>query len=258
MKKELVFAFAAFFFMISTAITGANAGEKGNKILLVSEDKVDVTGDGKKDTVYIKGIPYEEGTEFLKEIHLDIAASNGKSYKVEVEGGYSPKVQYVDLNNDGVRDMFISVNTGGSGGISNHYLYTLKDFMLKDLTVPDPLIINSQFHNGYKASITIQNTSQSYTFDLRSRAEEYERMGLYQNGKLNEPTELMVDHYSTLKPVLIKGEQFGLTGVQAVSGAFHADTIAFVESTWFYENGKWTLKTTKVLEVNHQSRKNSK
>lgn len=257
MKKEFVFAFAAFFFMISTAITGY-AGDEGNKMILVSEEKVDVTGDGKKDTVYIRGIPYEEGTQFLKEIQLEIAASNGKKYKVELEGGYGPKVQFVDLNHDGVKDMFVTVDTGGSGGISNHNVYTLKDFTLKDLTVPDPLIINSQFLNGYKANVTIQKTGQSYTFDLRNRAEDYKRLGLYQNGKLSEPTELMVDPYSTLKPVLIKGDQYGLIGSQAVSGAYHADRIAIVEGTWFYENGKWTLKNTKVFEVNPPRRKGGK
>lgn len=258
MKKEIAIAIAAFFFMTLTAMTYAYAVEDKNKFVIISENMVDVTGDGKEDKVIIKGIPYEEGTQFLKEINLEINASNGKTYKADLEEGYEPTVQFIDLNHDQIKDMFISINTGGSGGISNYYLYTLKDFSLTNLGVPEPLMINGQFQNGYKASITIQETNQSYTFDLRNRANDYERLGIFQNGKLSEPTELMVDPYSTLKPIQLKDEKYGLIGIQAISGAYHADRIALVESIWEYDSGKWILKKTKVLETKQRKQKDRK
>ncbi|MED3551898.1 hypothetical protein [Cytobacillus praedii] len=247
MKKEMIFALAALFFM-TLSITGVYAGENNSKWKTLSKNSMDVTGDGKDDLIEIRGIPYEEGQQFLKEIQLRISASNGQEYKTDLDGGYNPQVQFVDLNHDNVKDMYVSIDTGGSGGISNHYLYTLKDFKITDLTVPDPLVINGQFHNGYKASITIQETGKSVTFDLRNRGMDYEKSGLFINGKLSEPTELMVDGYSSLKPVIFNAENYGLTGVQAISGAYHADWIANVVSTWMYENGKWILKDTKIME----------
>lgn len=255
MKKEIVFALAAFFFITLSAMTAAYAGEIASKFITVAKYKEDVTGDGKKDQIVLKGLPYEEGTEFLKEIYMEITASNKKSSKVELDSGFNPRAVFVDLNHDGLKDIFVTVDTGGSGGITNHYLYTAKDFNLTDLTVPEPLVINSQFLDGYKATLTIQDTGESYTFDLSNRAEDYERTGLYQKGKLSEPTELMVDPYSTLKPVLVGGKQFGLQGTQLVSGAYHADGIAIIESVWLYENGKWALKKTRVMETNPQKRK---
>ena len=234
--------------MSLNAITGAHALDRNKeKTIVIVKDEVDVSGDGKEDTVEIKGIPYEEGTSYLKEIFLEINASDGKTYKTELNSGFEPKIDFNDLNHDGIADMFISIPTGGSGGISHYFLYTLKDFQLTDITVPDPLVISSEFQNGYKASITIDNTGKSYTFDLKSRKKDYDRLGIYQNGKLNEPLELMVDPYSTLKPVIVKNESYGLKGVQQISGAYHADGIAFVESTWYYENEKWNLVDTKVM-----------
>lgn len=248
MKKEMIFALAALFFLSMSALNSVNAGGKDkNKFIEICEEKADVTGDGIEDKVTIKGLPYDEGTEFLKEIQLEIAASNNKQYKIEADGGFEPRAKFLDLNHDGVKDIFLTVNTGGSGAITNHYLYSLKDFNLIDLTVPDPLIINSQFLDGYKASITIEQTGESLTFNLEDRAKDYEQMGLYQNGKLSEPAELMVDPYSVLKPIKVNGDQYGLKGIQAISGAYHADGIAYVESTWFYEKGNWTLKGTKVV-----------
>ncbi|WNS77415.1 hypothetical protein RRV45_10655 [Bacillus sp. DTU_2020_1000418_1_SI_GHA_SEK_038] len=255
MRKEIVFALAAFFFITLSAMTGAYAGENSSKMITISKDKEDVTGDGKKDEIILKGLPYEEGTDFLKEIYMEIQASNKKSFNVEFDSGFNPRVNFIDLNHDGLKDIFVTVDTGGSGGITNHYLYTVKNFALTDLTVPEPLVINSQFLDGYKAAITIQDTGESYTFDLSNRAEDYERTGLYQKGKLSEPTELMVDPFSTLKPVLVDGKQYGLKGTQAISGAYHADRIAIIESLWLYEDGKWSLKNTRVMETNLQKKK---
>jgi hypothetical protein len=67
----------------------------------------------------------------------------------------------------------------------------------------------------------------------------------------------MVDPFSTLKPVIVKteDESYGLKGVQQISGAYHADGIAFVESTWYYENGKWNLMNTKVIEREQKQKK---
>lgn len=256
MKKELLFAFAAFFFMSLSAITGVYAVEEANKLeSVIVKKEMDVTGDGKLDTIFVKGEPFEEGAIFLRSITLEIFSANGKNHRVEVDGGYEPKIEFKDLNNDGINDMFLSVNTGGSGGLSNHYLYTLKDDQLKDLTVPEPLVIQTSFLNGYKASMTIESTNESYQFDLRSRAKDYERLGLYHNGKLNEPAELMVLPFGMLKPIKVAGNRIGLKGSQRISGAYNADSIAYVESTWVYENGKWTLLDTSVMELRKNTTK---
>jgi len=256
MRKELLFAFAAFFFMSMSAITGVYAVEEANKLeKVISKEKIDVTGDGKEETIYIKGIPFEEGAIFLKTIYLQVFLANGSEYKVELEGGYEPKIQFEDLNHDRVKEMFVSVTTGGSGGLSNHYLYTIKDDKLVDIGIPEPLVIQSEFLNGYKANMMIENTNESYQFDLRNRAKDYERLGLYHNGKLNESAELMVLPFGTLKPIKVAGNKIGLKGSQRVSGAYNADAIAYVESSWLFENGTWKLLDTNVLELKKNTTK---
>ena len=252
MKRELLITFSAFFFMSLTALTGVYAGESKEKTVTISEDKVDITGDGKKDLVYVKGVPFEEGAQYLKRIYLKIRASDGEIYKIDLEAGYDPTTIYKDMNHDSVKDILISVPTGGSGGLSNFYLYSLKDFQVTDLTVPETLAVSSQFEDDYKASISIEETGQSYSFDLSDRKEEYERLGLYQDGKLNEPTELMVLPFGTLKPIKLKNDRYGLKGSQRINGAYNADGIANLESTWLYENGKWQVISAEVKELEAQ------
>ncbi|MBP3041856.1 hypothetical protein J9303_20775 [Bacillaceae bacterium Marseille-Q3522] len=253
MKKERLFAVAAFFFMSIPVFTAVYAGEmeKDEKTdHVIVEEKIDLTGDGKKEIVQIVGIPFEKGTAFLKETYLQVQTSDGTNMKAELSGGYDPQVEFADFEQDGKKDIFISIATGGSGGLTNHFLYTIKNGNLAQLPLPEPLTISSQFKLNYKAEMTIENTGQTYKFNLKDRKEEYDRLGLYQNGRLNEPAELIVDPaFGTLKPILIKGNKYGLKGIQSVSGAYHADRIAFVESSWLYEINAWKLEYVKVRKM---------
>jgi hypothetical protein len=255
MKKEFGLALMAFLFLSLNAISGVYAlEEKGGMLTLLQQER-DISGDGKNDIVTITGVPYEEGISYLKEIYLNVTVSDGKTYKIDLKSGFDPTIDFTDLNHDGILDLFISIPTGGSGGLSNYFLYTLANDQLIDIGIPDSLTITSQFQDGYKATMTIENTGETYTFDLKSQKKDYNRLGLYQKGKLNEPTELMVDPYSLLKPIKLKNDQYGLKGIQQISGAYHADGIAFVESKWFYENGKWNIVNTKVLESEKTQKK---
>lgn len=249
MKKELLFLFSLFFFMSMTAITGVYAVDEGDKKELIETFEADVTGDGIKETISVEGVPFQKDDPLLKKVYIQIENQKGEKQRIGFEGGADPKIILEDFNQDGISDILISLSTSGSGGVSNYYLYTLKDFQVTDLGVPEPLVVQSEFVNGYKAKIQIENNKKTYKFNLKDRAEEYEQSGLYYEGKLNEPTELMVDSFNRLEPVQIKGKKVGLKGNQTISGAFHADVIGNLDSTWIFENNGWKLVNTKVKKV---------
>ncbi|WP_064093377.1 hypothetical protein [Rossellomorea aquimaris] len=246
MRKELLFAFGAFFFMSLHAIAGNDAEvsneQKQTNEFTIKTYKKDVTGDGKKDNIQLKAIPFSPDALFLKEIWADITTSRGSKVRIDYEAGYEPKIQFVDLNHDKIKDMLYSSATGGSGGLYNVALHTLADNKLIDIGLPDPLNIQAQFEDNYMATITFVDTNQSYTVDLKDRKEEYERLGIYTDGKLNEPTELMVVPYAFFEPTNIKGKPGkGLKAYQRINGAYNADGIGNVISYWYYDNDKWTL-----------------
>ena len=247
MKKETFLAFVGLFLVSLTTVV--YAVEEKTKTVTISEQKADITGDSQMETIYLKGVPYQGEDDFLKEIYIDVSASSGKTFTIPLESGAKASLQLIDLNGDGIRDLFASVQTGGSGGIVLNFLHTLKGNVCKDLTVPEPLEMESHFLNGYKAEIKIKKTGKTYRFDLKDRKLYYKKLGLYYKGKLNEPTELMVNSFHSLKPAELGGGKLGLKGAQRVSGIANADTIANVESTWSYLNGKWKLVGVEVLEA---------
>ncbi|CAM4134321.1 hypothetical protein [Lederbergia lenta] len=201
----------------------------------------DVTGDGVRNKITLYGIPFESNSKFYQKVWAEIELRDGKKVRIDYEGGYEPKLEFADLNHDGVDDILYSSATGGSGGLYNYALHTLKDAQLKEIPLPEPLQIEGAFQNDFKAIIEIPGIKDPIVLDLSSRKDDYISLGLFQkNGMLNEPTELMIDPIAFFEIVKVKNKKgYGLKGYRQISGAYHADGLGTVETTWYYENGKW-------------------
>lgn len=246
MKKEMLLAFAGFFLTSLSAITGVYAIEENQKVITISKEEADITGDNKNEVISLKGIPYENEKSYLKKVYIKVTASNDKTYTIPLESGSKAAIQLKDITHDGVKDIFTTIQTEGSGGTTINFLHSLKDFTLVDLPVPEPLEMESRFLNDYKAEIKVKETGKSYAFNLKDRKTYYKKLGLYYKGKLNEPMELTVNPFSSLTLVELDNSRVGLKGIQTVTGIANADTIAIVESIWRYDTDHWKLVDTHV------------
>src|SRR4051812_19043673 len=101
MKKEMLLVIVSFFLISLTAITGVYAIEEKNKVITLSQEEQDLSGDGQNETIFLKGVPYQEEDSYLKKIYIEVAASNGKTYTFPLEGGTKAALKLVDLNHDG-------------------------------------------------------------------------------------------------------------------------------------------------------------
>jgi hypothetical protein len=78
MKIEMLVASAAFFLMPVTVGTGVYAIEEKEKVVTVSRSEVDITGDGVKEDIYLKGVPYQGEDSYLKKFLLRFQALTTK------------------------------------------------------------------------------------------------------------------------------------------------------------------------------------
>lgn len=243
MKKELLFAFGAFFLMSLHAIAGNSLTDPPQtETMTIKTYKKDVTGDDKRDIIKLNAIPFEPDALFLKQIWATITTSEGSKLRIDYEGGYEPEITFADLNHDGVKDLLYRAATGGSGGLYDNALHTAKGGKVQELDLPSGITIDAHFENQYKGVISFPDTQQSYTVDLSDRKDDYERLGIFTKGILNEPTELMVAPIAFFEPTKIRGKKGkGLKGYQQISGAYRADGVGTATSYWYYEDGKWTL-----------------
>jgi hypothetical protein len=249
MKRELMLAFMALFLMSLTAITGVYAIEADLKPIELISKQEDITGEGKKDYIQLQGIPFSEDEKGFQEFILTVKLSDGHTYEDQLEYGIDPKLKLVDLNHDGIKDIFIDIPTDQNEDISNHYLYSAKNHQFSVIPIPD-LQLQGQFSDDYKATVSIPSTKQTFEVDLKQRKEQYDALGIYQDGKLNEPTELTILPYEDLKPLMNEeGEKYGLRGIQKIGGTSDKDGIAFIESTWFYLEDEWKLVHTSINKI---------
>ena len=86
-------------------------------------EESDISGDGKNDTCNdYQGFHMRKESLILKEIYLHVTVADGKTYKIDLKSGFDPTIDFIDLNHDGVADLFISIPTGGSGGTFQLFL----------------------------------------------------------------------------------------------------------------------------------------
>ena len=87
----------------------------------------DVNGDGIPDNVYLTGIktPDSPFTQNITLVIQDGMMGGFTSIPLSENAGYNPTLFLGDFTGDGVKDILIGINTGGSGGIMYYYIILL-------------------------------------------------------------------------------------------------------------------------------------
>ncbi len=217
----------------------------------------DVTGDGQKERVTLLGKRFDDTAMYMEHLYLlaeDPAKAEEQGILIklpeESDGGYGAKMQLLDFNGDKVKDLFVTANTGGSGGYYNHHIYSLKDGQERILYQPaeeNQLNITGSLQDHYQAVLFIKETKQSYTINLQDRKDLYQELNVYKGGKLLEKVEVWHGGYNSLAPVDVNQDGiFELAGVQTIKGTSNADSIAQATSLWRFNGRQWDLLQAEV------------
>ncbi|MBY7143919.1 hypothetical protein KFZ56_12855 [Virgibacillus sp. NKC19-3] len=242
MKFVIYFTLFLLFIMHPNAV----GAESNTEPVLIETYEADVTGDGQSEIIELKGILFSSDTNYYREVWIDITSVHDEQWTITYEGGYDPAIQFIDLNHDEVQDIFYQSATGGSGGLYNYQLHTLKNEKVKEIPLPEQLHLRGKFMDDFKIEIQLSPDSEPYIVDVRDRSEEYIQLDIYDDeGRLLEATSVMIDPIAFFEPVLLsKSKGYGLKSYQQISGAYHADQLGTVETLWYYENDEWIILQT--------------
>lgn len=208
----------------------------------------DVTGDRIRDFVYIIG-KRETSSVYVTSITLVIKdGQTGKLTFIPLEEsiGINPRLFLGDFNGDGVKDIFISIDTGGSGAIMYHYIYSFVNNLPR--LIFDFNVYNSEYNyeityrDNYKVEALSKKNNKKYIIDISLKGREYLDEIYDANGKLKEPISGFVNPLSGLYPVDFDSNGvYELLAYQKIAGRYNADSLGYFLNTLSWENGKFHL-----------------
>lgn len=219
--------------------------------LVFDSRSVDINDDSSEDDVVLIGEKQDNNSPFVQNIRVVVKDGKTEKYSLasigDFNAGYEPKLFIGCFTGERNQDIFISLATGGSGGIYQYSLLSFKNNQLSPIIPQKELNRGLEFQTkclpGFILKVADKNTTYTATIDLHKGLAEYKRLGIYndQGDVLKDPS-VLVDGFGVLKPEDINGDGiYELNGIQRISVGYHANSIANAESVWTVCNGQLQL-----------------
>ena len=212
--------------------------------------KQDVTGDKKIDQVELKGKISKKNKKWVKALKLTVKSNNSQIISIPLKSGSHPKLAIEDFNHDGIKDVLVTVKKHNNALFSK--IYSFEGEQVTKLDLPPPVLMTAQFLDQYIAEISVEG-QKPVRVDVRNHRDFYEKLGIYDKGKLNEAMELIVDPYSEFTVSSSFGRDKGVLGKQTVKGVDRDDAIATISTLWTLMDGNWKLQKVKVKPVKNRN-----
>ncbi|WP_309088700.1 hypothetical protein [Domibacillus sp.] len=197
----------------------------------------DVTGDRVPDIVYVTAVQ-TAGSSFLQQITLVVQdRRTGGSFRLLLpeNTGYNPTVFLGDFTGNGVKDILVVTDTGGSGGTVYAYVYSYdggRFYLIFDTALFNKQTQYSvQYQNDYKAEVTSRQPAKRYILDLTTKGPDYLNETYSPDGTLKQPVEGWVSPLSGLYPIdFDRNGVYELNAWQGIAGRYNADRLGYVQS----------------------------
>lgn len=213
----------------------------------------DVTGDGVPDNVSIMGTKTSE-SPYIQNMTLVVQnGSTGAASQIPLRenAGYNPTLFLGDFTGDGVANVLVSINSGGSGGMMYHYIYSFVNGnarLLFDFNVyNEHYQYEVHYRDYYKVDVVSKNNKQKYVIDISGRDRQYLNEIYNSNGKLKSPIAGFVNPLSGLYPVDFDyNGVYELLAYQRIAGRYNADGLGFVLNTLGWKGNSFVLQNQSV------------
>ncbi|MED1722161.1 hypothetical protein [Brevibacillus parabrevis] len=115
----------------------ASTSSAPKNLQVLSQKTADVTGDNKADMIALYG-KKEKNSPYVSDLTVKVTdGQTKKSVTIDLkDSGYEPKLSVQDFTYDKKGEIMVSADTGGSGGYTTNYIYTLKNGKAEKLSLP--------------------------------------------------------------------------------------------------------------------------
>ena len=220
--------------------------------VIVSSAVGDVNGDDVPDHVYLTA-DSGSGTEssYLRNITLHVqCGATRRVYAIELDpnanSGYNPTAFLGDFTKDGVKDILVTIDSGGSGALTFDYVFSFLNNTARKLF--DFNAYNEQnrydvkYMDGYKVKVTSPATKTEFIIDISGRDADYLKQLYNANGKLIEPVNGSYNGVSGFYPVDMERDGvYEIQAYQRITGLYNADSLGYVINTLQWDGRKFGI-----------------
>lgn len=160
--------------------------------------------------------------------------------------GYLPTIFVGDFTGDGVEDVLLHIESGGSGATTFDYIYTFKDNRTKMLFNFE--VYNKEFNyeieflDDYMVEAISQNNNMRYLINILYKGPEYLNQIYNEKGMLKEEIEGFVNPLSALFPVDADGDGvYELMAFQKIAGQYNADSLGYFQNFLRWDKNRFKL-----------------
>lgn len=209
----------------------------------------DVTGDGISDQVYLYGHK-PDGPSGIFADHITLVIQDGYSQQRTVvplsnDAGYNAALLLGDFDQNKISDIWISIDSGGSGGYGSFYIYSFAHQMLRLLfdteSYNQQYQFSVQYEDFYKVTVASKQLNLLFTLDISGKGADYLNTYYNENGKLIKPVQGEVLALAALNPIITAENRvsFDLLALQRIIGATNADTLGYVTNLLTWDGNKF-------------------
>lgn len=216
--------------------------------MIVSFVQGDVNGDRISDNVYLTGTKTED-SQFVKNITLIIQdGRTARFIKIPLKEnmGYNPQLFLGNFTGDGVNDILISINSGGSGAIMYYYIYSFVNNNPQLLFDFEKFNAEYEYEvtyiNNYKVEVVSEENNTKCIIDISLKGEDYLSEIYNEDGILKSPINGFVNPISGLYPVdFDRDGVYELLIYQRIAGRYNADALGYILSTLKWQENMFVL-----------------
>lgn len=217
---------------------------------------IDITGDNLEDNVILTGTKTNKDDIYFE--NLNIIVQNGKTKKFikaflgKDSGGYEPTIFLGDFNGDKIRDIFVKMPTGGSGGFID---YSIINFNGNNSRVlwdskknNNEIDVTGKFEDNFIANLSSKKLNKTFQINLSPNMVPYIDSNIYdKDGKIKENIEPWTSGFSEVTPLdTDKDGIYELIVSQRIVGTCNADTLGYLQSEWKWDGKNIKLDADKV------------
>lgn len=239
MKKFLVIAIAAL--MTLGIVFFGSSDASAFETITIKEMEGNVVAADQNNKILLKGQREKDGIYYTN-VRIEILDDSGNVLTVikpKTNSGYNPNIMLPEFLGDGTQQVFLSLESGGSGGYGFYYVYGFKDKNLKVMFDYEKFgkenAFVGKFLDGYRAEIKAIGKPDLYMLDLSKKPQDYKDMIWNARGKLLKPVAVNIGGVNTVFPYFNSSEgRCQLNVYQKATGVAEAYALGYINSQLSY------------------------